>query len=96
MASELTLERIAELEALESKARGGGVREALRLRDEVYSECPALLAMAKAHLELVSALEFLNAKNFDGHGWHPERIVDLARRVGWQSPITTKGGSENG
>jgi len=51
----------------------------------------ALLAAAQRLARLESALEFLNARNFDGHGWRPGGIVDLAERVGWRFP---EGGSD--
>jgi hypothetical protein len=44
----------------------------------------ALLASARQLLELTEALLYLHARNFDGHGWHPDKVVDLALRVGWQ------------
>jgi hypothetical protein len=36
--------------------------------------------------QLEGALLFLNALNFDGHGWNPDRIVELAHRQGWAPP----------
>ncbi len=54
---------------------------------------PALLAMAKAHLELVSALEFLSGKgwsadhaNYVNRVLEPETLVCTALQLGWQSP----------
>ncbi len=77
--TELTLEELAELERLHGLSEEvGGIAHAT----------PALLAMARDLIRIRSALEFLHALNFDGHGWHPERIVELARRQGQPDPLS--------
>jgi hypothetical protein len=57
---------------------------------------PALLAAARAHLELVSALEFLRSHPNDVKMTLPAPLADyvaVARALGWQSP-TAKGGND--
>ncbi len=55
---------------------------------------PALLAMAKAHLELVSALEFLDRgdgnRGTHGSDMRAPALLEMARKLGWQSPTATK------
>jgi hypothetical protein len=73
------------LEAISGYRGGLGSTEANgRLEDWTNRHVEALLASARQLLELTEALLYLHARNFDGHGWHPDKVVDLALRVGWQ------------
>jgi hypothetical protein len=113
MATEmLTVERILVLEADHAYCEALGDRPSIdqvlhrdahyRERDRTYGD---LLEMAKAHLELVSALEHLRESERavltewcrqPGEAEYalcPETILKLATNRGWQSP-TAKGGND--